>query len=243
MKRRRWPAAWLLAACCAVPASTLLAQDAARDPAATPQPDDSVRDPDFGVRARHFGLERQVEMYQWREEGGAYLREWSGSPLDSGAFAPGHANPPFPLRDQRWLAREVTVDGIPLDPQVLEALGEWRGFRPSFNALPGNLAATFQPQGDGLGSAENPLAPEVGDLRIHWRDLLLPPLQDRIELRDGRWRLRRDAAADPAQATTETAQPVADDRRRRSPWWLFLGGLVPVLLAAAVVRRRRRNGR
>jgi hypothetical protein len=240
MKSVRWPAAWLLAACCAILVPAALAQVAAPDPGATPQPDASVRDPDFGVRARHFGLERRVEMYQWREDGGAYVREWNGVPLDSSAFAPGHANPPFPLRDQRWLPREVTIDGVPLDSQALQALGEWRGFRPSFNALPGNLAATFQPEGDGLGSAENPLAPEVGDLRIHWRDMELPPLQDRIELRAGRWQLRPDAAADPVQATA-TTQPAADAGNKRMPWWMLLGGLVPVLVAAIVIRRRRRR--
>jgi len=230
--------AWLLAACFMALPPAVPAQGASPDPGAAPQPDASVRDPDFGVRARHFGLERQVEMYQWRERDGAYVREWSGLPLDSSAFAPGHDNPEFPLQARRWLAEVVTVDGAPLDPGVVERLGYWRDFRPSFNALPGNLAATFQPEGDGLGSAENPLAPAVGDLRIRWRELVLPPLQDRIELRAGRWYLRPDAVPDPAGAA-DVAQPAAGDGGRRIPWWIFVAGLVLVSLVAMVVRRRR----
>lgn len=241
MKPVRLPAAsLLLAACFMVLPLAALAQAAAPDPGATPQPDAVVRDPDFGVRARHFGLERQVEMYQWREQGGGYVREWSGLPLDSSVFAPGHDNPPFPLQGKRWLAHVVTVDGAPLDARVIERMGDWRDFRPSFSALPGNLAATFQPEGDGLGSAENPLAPEVGDLRIHWRELVLPPLQDRIELHAGRWQLRPDAVPNQASAT-DVAQPAAGNGRKRAPWWIFVAGLVPVWLAAIIVIRRRRR--
>ncbi|MEO5565260.1 MAG: TMEM43 family protein [Luteimonas sp.] len=199
-----------------------------------------MRDPDFGVRARHFGLERRVEMYQWREDGGRYLRQWSSSPVDSSEFAPGHSNPPFPLHGQRWVARDVSVDGVALDQEVLQALGSWHEFRPGFSALPGNLAATFQPEGDGLGSAENPLAPEIGDLRIHWLQLLLPPLQDRIELRDGRWQLRAIAARDPAQAAVAT-QPAADPGGKRGPWWIWASGLVLVLLGVVALGRRRRR--
>jgi len=166
------------------------AQDPAPDPAAPPQPATTVRDPDFGVVARHFGLERDVEMFQWQRRGEGYQRAWSSEALDSSGFAPGHDNPPLPLHGHRWTASEVRIDGVPLAPDVLPALGEWRPFRPSFNALPGNLAATFQPQGDGLGTAEDPMDPQVGDLRIHWRELRLPPLGDRIVLEGGRWRLK-----------------------------------------------------
>lgn len=230
----------LLVACIIATAAPVFAQDQAPGPALPPQPASSTRDPDFGVRARHFGLERQVEMYQWREDGGRYLRQWSRSPVDSSGFAPGHSNPPFPLQGKRWIARDVSVDGIALDPQVLLALGTWQEFRPGFTALPANLAATFQPEGNGLGSAENPLAPEIGDLRIHWLELLLPPLQGRIELRNGRWQLRAGTALDPAQSATAT-QVAADAGGKRIPWWIWVGGLVPVLVGVAAFRRRRRR--
>lgn len=166
------------------------AQDATPDPTVPPQPAATMRDPDFGVVARHFGLEREVEMFQWQRRGEGYQRAWSSQALDSSGFAPGHDNPPLPLHGHRWITSEVRIDGLPLDPGVLSALGEWTPFRPSFNALPGNLAATFQPQGDGLGTAEDPMDPQVGDLRIHWRELRLPPLGDRIVLDRGHWGLK-----------------------------------------------------
>lgn len=228
--------AGLLAAGCLLVATAVAAQEQAPDPSAPPQAEGKLRDPDFGVRTSHFGLERRVEMFQWREDGGAYVRAWSDAPVDSAAFLPGHDNPPFPIRSQRWEVSAVTVDGVPLDPEVVQGLGQWREFRPAFSALPGNLAATFQPQGDGLGSAMNPLAPEVGDLRIHWRELVLPPLAERIESRDGRWRLRTGEADGVGEAKAARG---GDSRPGRAHWWWWLA-VVPVVLLLVALRRRQR---
>ncbi len=212
----------------------------ARQPLGTPQPDKSVRDPEFGVTARHLGLERHVEMYQWQKAGKAYVHAWSEHALDSSGFAPGHANPPFPLQGRRWRAASISIDGQPLDGQVVQALGQWRGFRPSFNALPRNLAATFQPLGDGLGSGENPLDPQVGDLRITWRELVLPPLQDKVVLRDGRWQLASAPAA-VAVSMPEADMPAEAVPAQRRLTWLSGGGALAVLIAALAAWRRRRR--
>ena len=115
-------------------------------------------------------------------------------------------------------------------------LGEWRDFRPSFSALPGNLAATFQPEGIGLGSADNPLQPRIGDLRIHWRDLMLPPLDGLVALRDGRWQLVPHAVPASVDAPAIAIQPQA----RALPWWWGGGGIVVLFVALAAYRRRRR---
>ena len=114
----------------------------------------------------------------------------------------------------------------------MPALGEWKPFRPSFNALPGNLAATFQPQGDGLGPAEDPMAPEVGDLRIHWRELRLPPLGDRIVLEAARWHLK--AAREPALAA-DAAVAAGTGEADAAPRVPARGRLVAVVVAALLL--------
>jgi hypothetical protein len=208
-------------------------------PTDAPQPDNSVRDGEFGVVARHYGLERLVERYQWRAAGQGYARAWSAQPIDSAGFAPGHVNPSFPLQGRRWLAKSISIDGKPLDTEVIAELGRWQDFRPGFSALPGNLAVTFQPEGDGLGSAENPLDPQIGDLRIRWRELVLPPLQDRIVLRDGRWRLIAQPPV-PAPENGDRQAAAAKTTKPHSAPWLFGSGAIAVLIAALVARRRRR---
>ena len=230
---RRWLAVLALAGACILVAPPVHAGDPP-DAGAEPRMEGQLRDPDFGVRTDEPGLQRVVEMYQWREHEAGYAAAWSAAPIDSSGFAAGHDNPGFPIESRQWLPDSVLVDGLPLDESVLRGLGEWREFRPSFSALPGNLAATFQPEGDGLGSAENPLAPEVGDLRVHWRERVLPPLSGLIEARDGVWHLRPGA---PAIAEARTA-----DRGWKRSWLpIAAGGIVLlVLMVVALARRRRR---
>ncbi len=226
MLRGAWIAAWLALA------SNVAAQAPPQSaPVGDAVTDEVVRDEEFGVGARHFGLERNVEMYQWRKLGPGYAKVWSATPIDSSAYAEGYRNPTeLALGSRRWLAERVQVDGKPLDAALLLRLGEWWTFRPSFNALPANLAATFQPEGDGLGSAENPLDPQVGDLRIHWRELILPPLQGRIVLRDGRWVLAPQPSA---------AAPAAIEAPIRRHYGLPIGIAAAILLLALALHRRQ----
>lgn len=201
------------------------------------------RDPEFGVQPRNgLGLERRVRMYQWRNDGRDYARAWLSQAVDSSGFAAGYDNPPqLPLPSRRWIAERITFEGKPLAPEVIAALGRWQPMRPDFAALPGNMATTFQPEGDGLGSAENPRDPQIGDLRIRWYELALPPLDGRLHLRDGVWQL---APADRAAVSGDPArEPVS---RQRQVWlfgtrWWWLGGAALVLLLGAwwLLRRRR----
>lgn len=199
---------------------------------------DALRDPDFGVVARGaVGLERRVEMYQWQRDGEGYRRDWSVRAIDSTGFVPGHENPPaIPLRSRRWNPGRILVDGKPVAPDAVEALARWHVLRPDFSALPGNLSATFQPEGDGLGSAANPMRPEVGDLRITWRELRMPQSYDGLVLRDGRWELDAAAVASAGRAREAGTRPA-----RAGFGWMLLGALAAAVLAAAWLLRRRRR--
>ena len=216
------------------------AGDAPAEPVGPPKPEQTLRDADFGVVTHQFGLERTVEMYQWHRAGQGYFAGWSLEPVDSTGFAADHANPGrFPLQSREWRALRATLDGKPLAADAVARLGEWHSFRPNFSALPGNLSATFQPEGDGLGSAENPLDPQVGDLRVTWRELVLPPLQGRVALRDGEWVL---PGSPTSIAVSEEGEGATDGSGRvTSSRWLFAGGLLVMLAAVFVYRRRKRK--
>lgn len=210
---------------------------------AEPVPGGVLRDREFGVRSDRFGLERRVEMYQWRRDGAGYRRVWNAAPIDSTAFPAEYRNPmELPLESERWWAPAPTLAGRPLHREVLTALGRWVEFRPDFARLPANLAAAFQPEGNGLGSAENPLAPQVGDLRIRWYELVLPDLEGRVQLRDGTWRLAPGAVdASLAPADPIIALPAAEARVLRDPWAWAAGGFAVVLLVTLVLRGARRR--
>jgi hypothetical protein len=201
----------------------------------------SPRDPEFGVTTRRHGLRRSVAMLQWRRAGDGFERSWETVPVDDGDFPAGRSNPEFPLPSREWLA-EVRVDGRPLARDALVALGEWRRLRPDFASLPGNMSATFQPEGDGLGTAANPQSPDIGDLRITWQALHLPPLAGRIVLEDGTWRIA--PGQQPADGDAEAPAPDAASTLAPGPaaWrdWRVLLVALGVLLAIGIAVARRR---
>lgn len=230
----------------------LRAQSPTVVPSGTPQAGGELRDADFGVGTDQFGLDRQVEMYQWRRVGeDRYDLVWKAAWIDSSQFSAGHENPPeLPLASRHWWAPQPTLDGKPLDLAVLKALGQWQEFRPGFSRLPANLAATFQPEGDGLTSSENPLDPQVGDLRVSWRELVLPPLEGRVVLVDGVWELAQPATPRPSEARPPVQASALDGAVERDgrywPW--IAGGLLGLGLLvfagrAALSRRQPRRSR
>lgn len=246
--RGRWFRLWLSQACAvllvmcalAVCSGFAFAQTAPQEP---PRIVKAPRDADFGVGTHQAALERHVEMYQWTQADGGYRQSWRDTLIDSSGFAPGHDNPKsMPLQSREWQAK-ATLEGKPLDDALMAQLGQWRNMRPSFSALPGNMAATFQPEGEGLGSADNPLAPKIGDLRITWRELVLPPLDDKLVLgHDGHWTLAV-SSADPVGE--EAGEIVVKQKGNAMPkislLFAALHALLLIVLAAPVSLYRMRH--
>ena len=127
-------------------------------------------------------------------------------------FAPGHENPPkFPLREPALVRRARDARRQAAGSARDRAARRVARVPPEFLArCRANLAATFQPEGDGLGSAENPLDPQIGDLRISWRELTLPPLKGRVSLRT------RHVVSDRGRSHRRRPAVTATARRKRS---------------------------
>jgi hypothetical protein len=226
------------------PAHALPGAAQSLQPQGDPRPARAPRDEEFGVVTSQLGLQRRVEMYQWRSGARGYERVWSARPIRAGGPGSAHENPEqLPLPARSWRP-PILLDGHPVDEEVVERLGSWRRMRPSFTALPLGMAATFQPEGDGLGSAANPLAPEIGDLRITWHELVLPDLAGSVELRGDAWRLadRADVRAeDPGmQDPAPDAAPALPARQPRTIPWFAIAALLALGLVALLVLRRRR---
>lgn len=136
---------------------------------------DAPRDPDFNQRVDTPVLIRHVEMFQWREvRVGAdvhYEQDWVDRPLDANRFEKpgGHANPgSFPIQGKQFDAGLVKLGAYALSPALVHALPGGDRIAPDMKSLPGNLAASFSPQGDYLVTSANPAHPRLGDLRISW---------------------------------------------------------------------------
>lgn len=238
----RW-AGLLLGLCMGASAVAAPAPGVVPDAEQGPDPGGVLADRDFGVRSRQFGLERRVEMYQWRRTDDGFRPVWNSAPIDSSGFPSGYRNPPaLPIASERWWADRATLAGRPIHHEVLTTLGRWVEFRPDFARLPANLAAAFQPEGNGLGSSENPLEPEIGDVRIRWRELVLPELEGRTELRGGVWRLTPQSAGQVLAREPVVVITPSDTRLLRDRWSWLVGGLALVIVAGVVLRGRGGRG-
>ena len=143
-------------------------------------------DEDFGISANAIRLQRDVEMYQWKETeesetrkklGGGeetvttytYSKQWSSGLNDSSNFQQpeGHENPSeFPYDSMTWDAENVPVGAFYLSPDLISQLSDFADLPvreiPEGAAWPED--ATLSKGGIYLGA--NPAQPQVSDVRI-----------------------------------------------------------------------------
>jgi hypothetical protein len=171
----------------------------------------TVTDPDFGVRAKALGLERSVEMLQWRKldlpAPMYYEQAWVAGRVNATGFDDTHRNPgDIPFNGERWWSADPKLDGQPVSADVLAALNAWVPLKPDLSQLPTNLAVSFQPDGDWLSTSQDPKHPAIGDVRVRWRLIEHAPAPMGTVLIAGRWELPA-ASASTATTTTAIAQP------------------------------------
>jgi hypothetical protein len=157
----------------------------------------AVNDPTFAVTLPSMvAVQRQVEMYQWREQrqeksttnfGGSqttttttrYDKVWSTDWQDSSTFlAPqGHRNPPMPAPSALLAADDAKLGAFRLGATTLAALvettppnGNKAWFASGFQEVRPDKAPTgFAPDpAGGLYHGKDPADPAVGDVRLRY---------------------------------------------------------------------------
>ena len=210
-----------------------------------------VTDPDFGVHAKALGLERSVEMLQWRKLDSPapthYERAWVAGRVNATDFDDTHRNPDdIPFNGERWWSADPKLDGQPVSADVLAALNVWAPLVPDLSQLPTNLAVSFQPDGDWLSTSQDPKHPAIGDVRVRWRLIEHASAPTGTVLIAGRWELPATSAS-TLTTTTAIAQS-ASPSGGLGAWmqrvlgdhlmWLIVAGFA-LGLALLVWKRRR----
>ena len=215
---------------------------------------DVVTDPDFGIHAHALGLERRVEMLQWRKVNFPVPphdeQAWVAGRVDANGFDATHRNPgDLPFNGARWWSADPKLDGHPVSTDVLAALdvstpNAWTPLKPDLSQLPTNLAVSFQPDGDWLSTSQDPMHPQVGDVRVRWHVIAHASAPTGTLLIAGRWELLavKEATAPPPSATTTPSSTDAHGWMQRlfgdHLMWLFVAGLVLALVLLIWKRRR-----
>ncbi|MBX7057672.1 MAG: TMEM43 family protein [Leptospirales bacterium] len=147
---------------------------------------ETLHDDLFGVSRVAIRIERDVEMYQWKETeekktqnntGGSqtttttykYTTEWSSSYHDSSRFKErsGHSNPSMPAHSQTFTANNVTIGARRFSAQMISQIGGSQELVPD-NAGGMSLAGrSGQAEGGYIYFSQgSPGSPQVGDVRV-----------------------------------------------------------------------------
>lgn len=157
------------------PAETVVARDAPQQLQGRIEVIKPARDADLGVSAQAAALLRTVAMYEWQErcEGGkcSYSTGWTAQHADSSKFRvpAGHANAAPPFASARFLAGELRIGDVVVDPLLVVAQHAPVEHPVGANALPPNLAATFSVVDGVLYAGGDPASPRPGMVRISYR--------------------------------------------------------------------------
>jgi hypothetical protein len=125
-------------------------------------------------------LLRKVEMYQWQElceaqaaagKACRYETAWSAQHIDSGKFRSpvGHENSAAPFADARFVAADVRLGELSIDPELVPAQHPAIDYPVRPDALPPNLAATFSLVAGVLYAGGDAAHPRPGTLRVSYR--------------------------------------------------------------------------
>ncbi|WP_269524222.1 TMEM43 family protein [Coraliomargarita parva] len=155
----------------------------------------TASDPLFKVEVPALALNREVEMYQWKEKtsketkkklgGGTetvttydYTKSWSAQHIDSSRFKhpQEHANPSeIRFRNESFVAIPVQLGAFTLTTSQIRMIGTSETYTfPSDYSPPSNLGEHTQSPTT-LYFGKNPDSPEIGDIRISFK---VAPEQD-----------------------------------------------------------------
>ncbi|MFT5127932.1 MAG: hypothetical protein ACI8W8_001540 [Rhodothermales bacterium] len=149
--------------------------------------DDVVRDAQFDVAVTAIRLQRNVEMYQWKEKvterkekkvGGGetrakeynYSQDWSESHIDSNDFKhkEGHENPSsMPFTSSTFNASNVALGDFALSGKLISEIGNFEGIQ--LDTVPEVGNRPIHKHGSGLYIGDDPSASQVGDLRVTFK--------------------------------------------------------------------------
>lgn len=148
-------------------------------------PGEFVADPLTDFVFDGLALEREVEMYQWRERketttkknlGGSedrlttytYERVWEGREISSESFKENaaHRNPAMPFRSEEFYSEGATLGAYGIGPRVLGALPKEKIFDLEEMALESIVGRQVHVESGTIYLGSDPGQPEVGDVRI-----------------------------------------------------------------------------
>ncbi len=143
----------------------------------------------FGISQQGIKLNRNVEMFQWKEVtsskkekklGGGeetkttytYEKDWASDRIDSGKFKKsGHNNPGMPYKGNTVVAKLVKLGAFRLTPSLINQISTSEALplrQENLNKLPADVKGRSKLFNEGIYVGANPSDPQIGDMRINY---------------------------------------------------------------------------
>jgi hypothetical protein len=218
--------------------------------------EESLSDPDFGVRAQAIKLRRVVMMYQWKEHshsetkeklgGGSetvttytYDKGWDSSVIQSSGFKKptGHQNPGhMPYQSWSAQAQDVTLGAFRLSSGLISQIDQTTSIPLNSGSevhLPSGRARV---SGNEIYIGKDPATPAIGDLRIGFL-AVYPADVSIIAVQRGNsltpYTASNGNVVELLEYGTHTAQQMfqaAQDRNTFLTWIIRLGGFIGLFI-------------
>ncbi|MBN1269133.1 MAG: TMEM43 family protein [Kiritimatiellae bacterium] len=217
----------------------------------------TLKDPVFGVSANALRLNRNVEMYQWKESsesktkkklgGGTettrtytYSKTWSDRLIDSADFKEptGHQNPGSkPYESTELVAEQVRLGAFMLSPSLVRQISNFEPLPAAGDTeLPEALKGKASLHGGGLYLGADPASPQVGDTRISFevaRPTEVSLIAEQAGATFAPYKTKAGGSLEMLETGVHTAEAMfqqAQESNRILTWMLRLAGFVLMLI-------------
>ena len=224
--------------------------------------DEIVTDEEFDVSINAIRLQRDVSMYQWKENkkrtskkkvgGGkktvttySYSKSWSSSLIDSSRFKKptGHQNPGvMPYESSKFEAEEVFLGEFTLSRSLIGKIGNSTVVPVDGLANIDDISnAAFH--GTSIYIGDNPSAPQIGDLRITYR--VIKPTEVSIVSRQidqtfEPYRSRAGGTINMLRSGIVGVENMFEQARQSNAMWTWIlraGGFILMLIGVGMILR------
>ncbi len=226
--------------------------------------DETLTDPQFGIKVNALKLKRLVEMYQWQESsesetkkklgGGTetvktytYTKTWSDTLINSSSFKKpeGHRNPEdMPYGPLRKTAGDIHLGAFTLSNSLVKGISNYSQLAVSEDTeMPEAVREKSILHDGGLYFGDNPLSPEIGDTKVYFK-AARPTTVSLIAKQTGKtfapYYTKAGGDIELLQTGAHGPEAMIKSAQRRNiliTWGIRLGGFILMMLGLGTVLR------
>ncbi len=226
--------------------------------------DETLTDPEFGIKVNALKLKRSVEMYQWEESsesetqkklgGGtetvttySYNKIWSGTLINSSIFKKpaGHQNPKsMPYGPLQKTANHIRLGAFTLSGSLAEKISNYSELTIDEDTeLSKAVREKSLRHNGGLYFGDDPLSPDIGDTQVYFK-VARPATVSLIAQQTGKtfapYSTEAGGDIELLQTGAHRADAMIKKAQKRNmliTWGIRLGGIILMTLGLVTVLR------